>query len=155
MTRQPLTFSPSYLAYAARIRELHRLALEGREESPEADAVRDATDGPWMALSETERERVGGLSEDLYSISEPASEIHETNPQAQAKLVEAIEAHQRGEWERALELVRRWGKYLPPALVSYLRGSIWLEAGDAEAAALSASMPLRSNLGTAITLRGT
>ena len=136
MHRQPLTFSPSYLTFVGGIRELHRLALEGRDESPDADAVRDATDSPWEALSETERERAGGLSEDLYSISEPASEVLETNPQAQAKLVEAFEAYQRGELDGALELLRRWSKHLPLALVSYLRGLIWLEAGDAEAAAL-------------------
>jgi tetratricopeptide (TPR) repeat protein len=136
MAPQPLTFSPNYLAVARGIRELHRLGLECQDDSPEADAIRDATDGPWEALSETERRRVSGLSEDLYSISEPVSEVPETNPQAQAKLVEAFEASHRGEWDRALELVRRWGKHLSPAPISYLRGLIWLEAGDAEAAAL-------------------
>jgi tetratricopeptide (TPR) repeat protein len=136
MQRQPLTFSPSYLAYARGIRELHRLALEGREDSPEADAVREATDGPWLALSETERERLGGLSEDLYSISEPASEFLEANPQAQERVLEAVEAYERGEWDRALVLLRRFSKYLSPALLSYLRGSIWLAAGDAETAVL-------------------
>jgi tetratricopeptide (TPR) repeat protein len=136
MASHALTFSPSYLAVARGIRELHRLGLEGQDDSPEADAIRDAADGPWVALSETERRRVSGLSEDLYSVSEPASEVFETNPRAQAKLVEAFEAYQRGEWDRALELVRRWSKHFPPALASYLRGLIWLEAGDAETAAL-------------------
>ncbi len=136
MATQPFTFSPNYLAVARGIRELHRLGLMSQDDSPEADAIRDATDGPWDALSETERKRVSGLSEDLYSISEPASEVHETNPQAQARLLEAWEAQGRGEWDRALELVRRWGKYLSPAAVSSLRGLIWLHAGDPEAAAL-------------------
>jgi tetratricopeptide (TPR) repeat protein len=58
------------------------------------------------------------------------------NPQAQAKLNEAFEARQRGEWDRALDLVRHWRAYIDPALVSYLRGAIWLEAGDPETAAL-------------------
>ena len=136
MHRQPLTFSPSYLAFVRGIRELHLLALQGRDDSPEAEAVRDATDGPWEALSETERERARGLSEDLYSISEPVGEVHESNPQAQTKLFEAWEARDRGEWDRALELVRRWGKHLPPASGSSLRGLIWLHAGDPETAAL-------------------
>ena len=87
MARQPLTMSPNYLAVVRGIRELHRLALEGRDESPEADAVRDATDGPWEGLSEAERKRVSGLSEDLYSISDrTADEPRQMNPQAQARL---------------------------------------------------------------------
>jgi tetratricopeptide (TPR) repeat protein len=137
MARQPLAMSPNYLAVVRGIRELHRLTLSGRDESPEADAVRDATDGPWEGLSEAERKRASGLSEDLYSISEPPADgPREMNPQAQARLNDAVEARQRGEWDRALELLRRWGNYVSPALVSYLRGSIWLEAGDPETAVL-------------------
>jgi tetratricopeptide (TPR) repeat protein len=136
MHRQPLTFSPSYLAFARGLRELHRLALEGRDDSPEADAVRDATDGPWEALSETERRRLSGLSEDLYSISDPLEGELKTNPQAEAKLVEAVTAREHGEWDRALEILRRWEKFFPPALVSNLRGTIWQEAGDPETAVI-------------------
>jgi tetratricopeptide (TPR) repeat protein len=136
MTRQPLTFSPSYLAVARGIRGLHRLAVDGQDDSPEADAIRDAIDGPWEALSETERKRVSGLSEDLYAISEPASEAEAMNPQAQAKLAEADGAREHGEWDRALELLRRWSKHVSPSVLSYLRGLVWLEGGDPEAAAL-------------------
>src|SRR5436309_5671674 len=106
MARQPLTLSPNYLAVVRGIRELHRLHLEGQDDSPEADAVRDGTDGPWEALSETERRRARGLSEDLYSMSEPLEGEPEANPQAQAKFDDAIKARDRGEWDRALEILR-------------------------------------------------
>ena len=135
----PLVFrmSPNYLAVVRGIRELHRLTLSGLDESAMADAVRDATDGPWNALSEVERERADGLSEDLYSISDPSvNGPGETNPQALAGWNDANEARERGEWDRALALLRRWGKDLPPAIVSRLRGSIWREAGDPETSAL-------------------
>jgi hypothetical protein len=49
------------------IRAIHQLAIEGRDESPEADAIRDATDAPWLALSEAERARLRRFSEDLHS----------------------------------------------------------------------------------------
>ncbi len=39
-----------------------------------------------------------------------------------------------GEWDRALTLLRRWREYISPDLLSYLRGSIWLEAGIPEVA---------------------
>jgi uncharacterized protein HemY len=58
------------------------------------------------------------------------------DPQAQQRLVEAIEARQAGEWDKALELLRRWGKHVDPALLAYLRGSIWQGAGDYATAAL-------------------
>jgi tetratricopeptide (TPR) repeat protein len=129
--------SPSYLAVLRGVRELHRLTIEGRDESPEADAIRDATDAPWEALTDAERKRVSGLSEDLYSISEPADErTRPNNPQAQAKLIDASIARESGQWDRALALLRRWGEYVPPALLSYLRGSIWLDAGDPATATL-------------------
>jgi predicted HTH domain antitoxin len=70
MARQPFMMSPNYLAVAQGIRALHRLTLEGKDESPEADAARDAIDAPWEALTEAERERVRVLSEALYSISD-------------------------------------------------------------------------------------
>lgn len=137
MKPRPLVPSPSYLAYARGVRELHRLALEGKEDSPEADVVRDATDLPWEALTEAEKKRAGELSEDLYSISEPSSaEPKAMNPQAQANFNAIYEAQNRGEWERALSLLRRWADYISPPLVSFLRGALWLEAGDPETAAL-------------------
>ena len=58
------------------------------------------------------------------------------NPQAQGKLGEAYEARERGEWDRALELLRRWGKYVPAPLLSYLRATIWEAAGERPVAAI-------------------
>ena len=126
----------SYQAMVRGTRELHQLLAAGKDDSPEADAIRDATDVPWGALSEVERNRVRNLSEDLYSLVEPPPAPKPMNPQAQAKLIEAFEARQRGEWDRALDLLRRWRSNIDPALVSYLRGSTWLEAGDPGIAAL-------------------
>ncbi len=136
MLPQPHTLNPSYLAMVRGVRELHALIAEGKDDSAEADSIRDATDGPWESLSEIERRRVRNLSEDLYSLHEPVTPALPANPQAQSKLVDAVEARKQGDWDRALELLRRWGAYVDPALISYLRGAIWLEAGDPATAAL-------------------
>ncbi len=135
MPPQPFTMNPSYLAMVRGVRELHMLIAEGKDDSPEADAIRDATDSPWESLSEIERRRVRNLSEDLYSMHEPAA-AEMPNPQAFSKLVDALEARKQGDWDRALDLLRRWGSYVDPAMVSYVRGEIWLEAGDPATAAL-------------------
>lgn len=117
---------------------LHQLIKEGKDDSAEAESVRDALDAPLKALNRTEKERVQWLSEDLYSVSEPpaATTRKEMNPQAQQQLTEAIEAREGREWDRALTLLRRWREYITPALLSYLRASIWLEAGEPAVAAV-------------------
>lgn len=136
MNPKPWTFSPAYVEFARSVRELHRLAAEGREESPEADEIREASDGPWYALSEIERARAVGLSGDLDTLIEPPSEALPMNPQAQSNLNECYEARERGDWDRALELLRRLAKSISPALLAFLRGTVWRDAGDRESAAL-------------------
>jgi tetratricopeptide (TPR) repeat protein len=143
MPANPLILSPNYLTVVRGIHEMHRLIADGQEDSPAAEAVRDATDRPWQALSEAERRRAGGLSEDLYSITEAPPPAQSMDPQAAARLNDAVEARQRGEWDRALELLRKWRAFVAPALVSYLRGSIWSEAGDAGTAVLFYEHALR------------
>jgi hypothetical protein len=136
MNKRPFSTSPSYVQSVKGLLRLHELTLNGEDDSPEAEAVRDSLDRPWTELSEVEQKRITGLSEDLYSISKPSGGPIPTNPQAKQKLSEAIEARQSGEWDKALELLRCWGKYLEPALSSSIRASIWQEAGDEETASL-------------------
>jgi tetratricopeptide (TPR) repeat protein len=137
MNPRPLTTSANYLATVRGLRELHRLTVAGRQDSPEADAVRDATDVPWQAFTEVEKRRIGGLSEDLHAITDPQQVApRELNPQVQSRLVDVDEARQRGEWDRALEILRHWAASIEPSVLSYLRGFTWLGAGDPETAAL-------------------
>lgn len=130
--------SPIFNRVAKGLVALHRQIKEGRDDSSEADSVRDTLDGPLKALSRTEKERAQWLSEDLYSVSEPTSpaSLKAMNPQAQQQLNEAFEACQNREWDRALALLRRRREYISPELLSYLRGSIWLKAGIPEVAAV-------------------
>jgi tetratricopeptide (TPR) repeat protein len=114
---------------------MHRYTVAGEDESEDADALRDSMEEPWGRLSAVERQRITGLSKDLYDVSgQPPEPAAPMNPQAQGKLAEAYEARERGEWDRALELLRRWGKFVPPPLLSYLRAGIWEDAGDKQVA---------------------
>ncbi len=136
MTPKPWPLSAGYVEFARISRELHQFFVEGREESPEADEVREASEGPWHALNETERARAAGLSGDLGTLVDPQPDPEPMNPQAQSKLNEFYEARERGDWDRALALLWRWGKYVSPPLLAYLRGTVWRGAGDRESAAL-------------------
>ena len=137
-TTQPFPENPSYIAVVRGLLRMHELRAQGQFESPEADALRDAMDSPWEGLSETERTRLRGLSEDLNALSEIA--LDNPSPAMSADTQERInqvhETRQRGDWDTALELLRRSETYIPPALASYLRGTIWGAAGDAATAAV-------------------
>jgi tetratricopeptide (TPR) repeat protein len=138
MVTSPSFGSPSFRSAAKGLIALHQLIKDGKDDSPEAESVRDALDLPLRALNRIEKERAQWLSEDLYSVSEPSTSTtqKEMNPQAQQQLNEAYEARQGREWDRALALLRRWKDYISPALLSYLRGAIWLEAGNLDVAAV-------------------
>ena len=87
---------------------LHQLELVGENDSEAADRVRDDMDQNWSILSECEKARLNGLSEDLYSISEEIrTETKELNPQVKAELEEAQSARVARDFDRALSLYRR------------------------------------------------
>ena len=44
MPPRPFAMNPSYLAMVRGVRELHRLIAEGKDDSPEADTIRDSTE---------------------------------------------------------------------------------------------------------------
>jgi len=140
-------YSPSFHRVAKGLLALHWLIKDGKDDSPEADAVRDALDTPLNALNRIEKQRAQWLSEDLYSVSEPphAATLKEMNSQAQEQLNEALEARQRREWDQALALLRHCRENISPALLSYIRGSIWLEAGLPDVAAVFYGHALQSD----------
>lgn len=128
---------PNVIAMVRGVCKLHYLMLEGKDDdSPEAESIRDATDAPWNALSQAERQLVRQLSEDLFSLSEPAREIRPMTAEVMAILAAVDDARARGDGEHALMLLRHCSIFLAPARLSYLRGLIWRDAGDGETAAL-------------------
>ena len=137
MVPKPLTMNPNYLAMVRGTRELHQLLAAGKEDSPEADAIRDATDGPWQTLSETERGRVRNLSRRPLLPHRTSPPAQPMDAEAQAKLNEAFEARLRGEWEPgASTYCGVAGLHRPRPAQLPARGSIWLEAGDPVTAAV-------------------
>jgi hypothetical protein len=65
---------------------LHQLDVEGRDESPEADLVRDSLDLPWQSLTDREKERIQGLSADLFDLGEPATDVLQELPLKLSKI---------------------------------------------------------------------
>lgn len=116
---------------------LHALEMEGKEESEEANVLRDQLEEPWHHLTAEEQKRLHGLSEDLHSLSATQDTVpKEINPQVQKGLAKAREEVDAGNWDKALELLRRWKDHLKPSQLSFQRGCIWQQAGDSATAVL-------------------
>jgi len=130
MVPYPSFGSPTFSLVVKGLVELHRLINDGKGDSQEAEAVRDALDGPLKALNRTEKERAQWLSEDLYSVSAPTATIIQNamNSTAQHRLIEALEARESRDWDRALALFRELKGQISPDLLSYNRGLVWDEA---------------------------
>jgi len=56
-------------AYIRMLLPLHVLCMEGKEQSAEADKLRDSMDAPWYALSADEQDFAEMVSSDLFMLS--------------------------------------------------------------------------------------
>lgn len=115
------------------LRESHFLAVAGKDEGSEADAVREAMERLWWRLSETEQQRLEGLSADLHSIGENRA-VRAAVPNEIAKACKAAIAS--ANWDRALTILREHESELPPHEVAAMRGVAWGHFGRHEIASL-------------------
>ncbi len=122
--------STEFRLVAAGMRELARLDALGLNDSDEADAVRDTMDAPWYRLSVSEEKLARILSADLYSLTDPPHDVEPMNSQAQDKLKNAVALAELGDGAGSLALLRRWGRFVDPAILAFVRGWIWSRFGD-------------------------
>lgn len=110
---------------------LHYAMLNGDPDGPEADAIRDAMESPWYAMTPAEQELVGGLSEDLYTIGTDRMRAADEATAIESHLLQCLSA--KG-IEDSLQLLRQHHLELPPEQVAALRGILWARLGQPEAA---------------------
>jgi tetratricopeptide (TPR) repeat protein len=129
---------PPVIAYARLLRELQRLADEGKADSQEAEAVTELMDAPWYAMTDQEQSRMRGLSADLYALREGGPKRTELNRVELATWQQkAKETFARSETEpdAALNLLRQpVPSQLPPQFVPFLQARCWERLGDLETA---------------------
>jgi tetratricopeptide (TPR) repeat protein len=137
MTAPRFMNNPEYVKSVLLLKQLHRMIVEGRGDTDEADAVRDEMDAPWYALSEEEVARVDRLGADLYTLDEmPPTPPQQDKTTAAALSAEIDLARKAGDWEDILDLLRRSPGVLPPHSEAFLRGWSWNQLGDPDTAAL-------------------
>lgn len=130
--------NPDFVAYERHLLRLHELNAEGRHESEEADHVRDQMDAPWLGLSHEERDWLGGLSADLYMLTD--EEIPEKVDPAERGPdtlgIALSDAKLRGDWGQILKLLRRGPTFFPKPTIAFLRGLYYLRLGHPKVALL-------------------
>ncbi len=136
MSNRLFSRSSDYLHCLRGMHQLHALNLSGQDQTDEANRIRGQMEQVWWNLSETEQERLDGLSEDLYTLSDGLWKPSPTTPETKLLQEQYDHAVQTGNWDEALNSLRLVAHFLEPAAVSTLRGSIWQSAGDPETAEL-------------------
>jgi tetratricopeptide (TPR) repeat protein len=123
--------SPAFRDSVRFMLELHQEMTSGDPDGEGADSIRDRMDQPWYAMSDTEKELVGGLSEDLYSIGRNRTSVPEESTNLGPVLEPATRAH---DWGQVLRLLRQNENQLSPADVAVMRAVCWGNLGQHEVA---------------------
>lgn len=135
MTAQRFFDNAHFRAYARLLHQLHQLIRAGADETAEGEVLRERMDEPANFLDPEEVECLRGISADFYTLSEPPWQVQPSPPAMREELQAAIDAREKGDFVRALDLLRKHQRYRDTADVSALRGSIWSQAGENEIAA--------------------
>jgi tetratricopeptide (TPR) repeat protein len=102
----------------------------GDPDGEEADAIRDAMEDPWYAMSRSEQQLVRGLSADLYTIGQPpVSDKRESIPSEE--LQQFVD---NADWPAVLEVVRSKQTSLDADEAAFLRAVAWMHLGQPEVA---------------------
>src|SRR5450631_4137410 len=135
------------LESAQLLRQLHALFVQGIDEGVEAESIRDRMESPWYAMTPQEKERVGGLSEDLYALAEggpPCVTMYTRELEAwKHELAEYKQRYLHGDIDGWLAFWRkpRPNQFpapagIPSSVVHFFQAQCWDKLGDHETAAL-------------------
>jgi len=133
MNRLMFADNPFYRGYEKGLQKLNQLIGEGKGDDDEADAVRDEMDFLYRKLTGEERDRLRGLSADLYMLLD--DEIFERFDGTQEELRAAIQAAwKKQECETLLKLLRKGPDYLSREGLASLRAHAYQSLGHLEIA---------------------
>ena len=123
--------NPDFMEYVRLLYDLQVALREGRDETADGEALRERMDEPGGRVSGEEIASLNGISADFYSLTdEPPADVSPITAEVMADLEAALEARKSKDFNKALELLRIYARHIPPASLAYLRGRVWLEAGE-------------------------
>lgn len=152
MTAATLDTSESRLmAHTRLLRRLHELFQADRGDSEEADSIREEMGAHWYAMSEQERERMSGLSEDLYALGESTVRAVQMNTAEREEWShDGAKAFAERDFDRALMLLRKPPSDMPQPMVWFLQARCWARLGDLETALVFMSAAAAKDRGFAV-----
>ncbi len=122
--------------------KLHELNVQGKDQTDEADEIREAMDAPARGLTSLERKRLKGLSADLYMLI--GEEVKESAVLSDIDQ-EFLNSYRAKDWDRVLEILRKKNLCLEEHLVASTRAICWLEFGDYDVSLLFAEYAVKLN----------
>jgi hypothetical protein len=123
--------NPHFMEFVRLLYDLHVAIKEGRDETVEGEALRDRMDEPGSRLTREEVAAIHGISADFYSLTdEPNPGGSPITAEVLADLESALHARKTKDFQEALVLLRKHAECIPPASLAYLRGTVWMEAGE-------------------------
>jgi hypothetical protein len=137
MSNSHFSINEPYRLHVRQLRSLHQFFVEGKEDSPEADALRDEMDVTWDQLSAEQQQSIGGLSADLnWIIDGPVPSKQPREEVFREHLPALLSAREAENWHDVLKHLRPLSPFLPAAELAFLRGRAWTHLGDDETALL-------------------
>ncbi len=135
-SQQPLmSRTTAYRETVGGLLRLHRYTVEKQDQTTEYHDLCAALGDYWSQMTPVERERAGGLSQDLYTVSDlQRKEVEPNSTEEQIEFGTVYEARERGDWDFAFATLRKLEAVIPSPLVAYLRGSIWEAMDDKQVA---------------------
>lgn len=123
-----------YSRYERQLGELHALIRAGKQNSDEAEFIRDSMDAPWRLITPIERMHLRGLSHDLYSLSNEEVDLEFAPPprdnEERAEFMRRVRvAHEGHQWDELLSFLRPLHQEFAPSMLAYIRGHCWREMG--------------------------
>jgi tetratricopeptide (TPR) repeat protein len=137
---ETLDKATNYRSYIRSLLKLFAYEDAGKDDSDEADTLREQMIEPWYALTLEERKRMDGLAEDLKELRTSRRktwwrELSEKEKlEGQARLREVYELKSAGRFDEALDHLRKWKHIILPQFVWHFRGSCWNFMGIPEVA---------------------
>lgn len=130
MAKPQFIENPHFREYEDLLIQLHQLFREGKEDSAEAEALRERMEVAGSWLSPMEADRLGGLSGDLYMLANDETYEEVEGSEQALKLAEELQsALERRQWDRVLALLRKRPSSAAPARVAELRAIAYHQLG--------------------------
>jgi tetratricopeptide (TPR) repeat protein len=122
----------SYQEFTQLLRELHLVMSRGDAESPEADAIREAMDGPWYGMTAEEQQRARGMSADLYTLESDSPIVHpnQSGIYDTALASEIRNAKDNADFDQVLHLLRDHPEKISADRAAMLRALSYERLGD-------------------------